>query len=100
MAPVPKCCREEVEVVEAGKAAKMDEIYQKLKLMGLEGAAVWRCKGRQGSASALQYSVFMSAGNINFTKTKPVLCVLCLSHLYENKQEAQPFQQYPIFALL
>lgn len=64
----------------------MDEIYQKLKPMGLQGAAVWRFKDRQGSASALQYSVFMLAGDINLTKTKPVLCVLCLSHLYENKQ--------------
>ena len=39
IAPVPKCCREEVE--EAGKKAKMDEIYQKLKPMGLlEGSSL------------------------------------------------------------
>lgn len=57
----------------------MGNSYQKLKPTGQEGAAVWRIKGRRGSASALQYSVFMVAEILNLTKTKPALYVSPLS---------------------
>lgn len=62
--------------MEDGKKSKMDENYQELKPMGL-----WEGSSRQGSVLVLQHSGLMLTENINLTKIKPVIHVLCPSHL-------------------
>lgn len=79
VAPVPKCCREEVEEVEAGKKAKMAEIYQKLKPMGLqEGSSL----ESQGKTTLLQHSVLMLTENVTYQNEACGMCPLSLSSVW------------------
>lgn len=57
---MPKGCREEVEEVEAGKKTTMDEIYQKLKPMGLQDGSSLEIQeetGQSSSTSAFSFNV-------------------------------------------